>query len=252
MTLDPIGICGTGELAAAIATRIGSSGTRVIVHGFAPVASGRKIRIERAANLFDLASECGAVIAVYETHAQLREALAGALDRPGLLGAMAPGTLLVDLSGGLPEESRKLAGQLAGGTIGLVEAAQIGGSEAIQTGSARIFVGGFGEHIDQLAPSLACLGSLKRIGPQGSARSFVALSESVRAAYQMALEEAQLIAAAGGFVPEELANPPLSGEERAQFARHVEQALTLAENADTPFLKALAQRLGQHRAVKQP
>ena len=77
-------------------------------------------------------------------------------------------------------------------------------------------------------------------------------SESVRAAYQMALEEAQLIAAAGGFVPEELANPPLSGEERAQFARHVEQALTLADDADTPFLKALAQRLGQSSAVKQP
>ena len=152
MTLDPIGVCGAGEHAAAIASAIAASGVRVIVHGFGPAKSG-KLRIERAANLFDLASECEAVIAVYDTHQALRDALTGGQDRPGLLGAMAPGTLIADLSGGTPEETRRLAGQLAGRAIGLVEMAQTGGAAAIQNGNARLYAGGFGEHIEALKPA---------------------------------------------------------------------------------------------------
>ena len=129
MTLSPIGVCGTGPIASAIAARLAAQATRVIVHGFAVTPqSPRKARVEPAANLYDLASECEVVIAVYETHAALRGALSGAGDRPGLLGAMVPGSLLVDLSEGLPDETRRLAAKLAAGAIGLVEAAQLGGA----------------------------------------------------------------------------------------------------------------------------
>ena len=254
MTINPIGICGTAGLASAIAVRMAASGIRVIVHGFAPEAtvSGRKTRIERAANLFDLASECEAVIAVYDTYQALRDALTGSQDRPGLLGAMVPGAVVADLSGGTPDETRRLAGQLAGRAIGLVELAEIGGAAAINTGDARIYAGGFGEHVERLTPALACLGSVKRIGPQGSARTYVALSEAVRAAYQVALEEAQMIAAAGGFVPEELATPPLSHEEKAQLAAHLAGALAQSQGAPAPLLTALAALLAQPGGLKRP
>jgi 3-hydroxyisobutyrate dehydrogenase-like beta-hydroxyacid dehydrogenase len=246
MTISAFGICGTGPIVAAIAARMGADGTRVIVHGFAPPSSlSRKARIEPAATLFDLASECEIVIAAYETHAALREALSGTGDRPGLLGAMVPGSLLVDLSGGLPDEPRRLAAQLAAGAIGLIEGAILGSTDAVLAGTAQVFLGGFGDHIDRITPTLSSLGPVKRIGPQGSARMYVALSESVRAAYYVALEEAQAIAAASGFVPEELSQPPLALEERAHFARQLQLALAQTHGTATPFLTALALRFAE-------
>jgi 3-hydroxyisobutyrate dehydrogenase len=249
MNLDTIGVIGTGALATAIAIRLALApkGPRVIVHGLdaARLASlPKKARIERAPNLFDLASECEAVIAVYTTHEGLRSALTGSADHPGLLGAMRPGCLLVDFSAGLPDECRRLAGQLAGGAIGYLEAAQLGGPDALKEGRTQIYVGGFGEHIDQLTSILSCLGTLKRIGPQGSARQFVALSESVRAANALALQEAQAIAQASGFVPADLDTPPLSDQERADLATHVAAAIAQAGGTiDTPLLALLAQLL---------
>ena len=143
MTIDTLGIVGTGDLAGAIAGRIGSrAGVRVIVHGF-ETSKSKKGSVERAANLFDLASECQAVIAMYETHALLRQALVGDADRPGLLGAMAPGTLLVDFSGGSPDETWRLAGALSGGAIGLVEGVIIGSPDTVRDGMARVLLGGF-------------------------------------------------------------------------------------------------------------
>ena len=244
MILTSIGVCGTGAIASAMAARLAAAGIRVIVHGFAaPTSSSRKVRIEPAANLYDLASECDVVIAVYDTHAALRDALSGTADRPGLLGAMVPGSLLVDLSGGLPDETRKLAAQLAGGAIGVIEGAHLGGADAITAGTARLYLGGFGEHIDHLTPTLSVLGAVTRVGPQGSARMYVALSESVRAAYHVALAEVAAIAEASGFVPADLASPPLSHDERAQFASFVDQALTQAAPMPPPFLTALALQL---------
>lgn len=253
MTLDPIGIVGSGPVAAAMVARVASAGVRVVYYGLpeAPV-QGKKLRIERAPNLFDLASECEVVIAAYDSHKALRAALTGDDDRPGLLGAMRPGALLIDASEGLPDETRRLAGQLAAGAIGLVELAVLGGADGIAEGKARIFAGGFGEHIVRVTSALTCLGSLKRIGPQGSARMYVALSESVRAAYHIALAEAHDIAAASGFVPEELAAPPLSNEEQAQLAASVNQALAQAQGTPAPLLTALADVLGQSNAVRQP
>jgi 3-hydroxyisobutyrate dehydrogenase-like beta-hydroxyacid dehydrogenase len=249
MNLDTIGVIGTTPLAAAIAARLasGTKDLRVIAHGFAPdpSAAGKRQRIEVAPNLFDLASECEAVIAAYPTHAELRVALTGTGDRSGLLGAMRHGCVLVDWSGGLPDEVRRLAGQLAAGAIGLVEIAQMGGVDDLANGTAKIYAGGFGEHIDQLAPILSSLGILKRIGPQGSARSYVTLTQAVRAAYHVAMTEAQLIAASGGFVPEELEHPPLSTQECAQLEGSVREALAQSHSVPTPLIALLAELLAQ-------
>ncbi len=249
MILDPIGVIGTTPLAAAIAARLASDakGPRVIVHGLDTALLAtfpKRARIERAPNLFDLASECEAVIAAYDTHAALREALTGTADRPGLLGAMAPGTLLVDISGGLPGEALRLAGQLAGGAIGLVEIG-IANPNNIATGEARLFAGGFGEHIDGLTPILSRLGTVKRAGPQGSGRMLAALTESIRATYHAALAEAQAIAAASGIVPDELADPPVSDDERSEFSAQVKaaKAIASAHNIETPIFDAAASRL---------
>lgn len=230
MLHDTIGVIGTTALAAEIAARLAGAtkGPRVIVYGLDAATTqgmGQRARIERAPNLFDLASECEVVIAAYDSHEALRAALAGDADRPGLLGAFQPGSVLCDFSPGLPDQCRRLAGQLAGGAIGLVE---MGIAGDVVSGDARLFAGGFGEHIERLAPVLARLGTLKRAGPQGSGRTLAALTECVRAAYHAAMAEAQAIAAANGIVPDDLAEPPLSPQERAAFSAQVAFANSIA------------------------
>lgn len=249
MNLDSIGVIGNTPLAAAIAARLaaGAKAPRVLVHGLDATALStfsKRARVSRAPNLFDLASECEAVIAAYDTHAALREALTGTADRPGLVGAMAPGTILIDMSGGLPGESLRLAGQLAAGAIGLVEIG-FANPKDIATGQARIFAGGFGEHIEDLTPILSHLGTVKRSGPQGSGRMLAALTESIRATYHAAMAEAQAIAQASGIVPDDLADPPISDDERAEFATHLQtaQAIAAAHNIDTPIFDAIAKPL---------
>ena len=147
---------------------------------------------------------------------------------------MAPGSLLIDFSDGLPDECRRLAGQLAGGAIGLVECGYVGGVEALQCGEALIYAGGYGDHIDTVTPQLSALGRVTRIGPQGSGRMYAALSEAVRAAHFAALLEAQAVAHACGFVPDELAVPPLPAAEHARMAGHVTMARRIAQATGTP------------------
>lgn len=192
--MDTIGIIGAGALAGVIANAIATrSRLRVIVHGV-QVEAPHNSRVSRAANLFDLASECQAIIAVYDSHAALRAALTGDADRPGLLGAMAPGTLLLDLGAGTPDEARRLAGALAGAALGYVDGVVTGSLEAVRAGSAHIVVGGFDDHIVELTSALQHVGQVTRAGSQGQGRLLCALVHAVHAGRRALLDEAMQIA----------------------------------------------------------
>jgi len=259
MTHSPIGVAGEGERAAAIAGRIAKApGQRIIVHGFALPGAGtraqtpRTSRVERASTLFDLASECEVVIAVYGSHAALIAALAGTADRPGLAGAMAPGSILADFSEGSPEQCRHLAGRLSPRAIGFVECGVIGGTEAMARGETLVFAGGFDAHIDSVKPILSALGRFRRVGPQGSGRMYAALTQAMTAAHALALDEVHAIAAAGGFVPDDLASPPMLEAERHELTRHLEQARTWAHacGVATPVIDAVAAHMTE--SIKRP
>jgi 3-hydroxyisobutyrate dehydrogenase-like beta-hydroxyacid dehydrogenase len=232
MTIHTVGVAGDGPQALAIVGQLGRrDGYRIVLHGIeGPEVAAfalRKGRIETAANLFDLASECEVVITAYASHADLRAALTGWEDRPGLLRAMAPGALIVDFSAGSPSDCRRLAGQLAGRAIGLVEAAW-------DAPTRRVLLGGFGEHIDQVSAVLSTLDRVVRVGPQGSARLLVALTASVEAATVIANSEAAAIAAAHGIVWDDGDEPERSSQERAELLAHLARSLEAAEACDVP------------------
>jgi 3-hydroxyisobutyrate dehydrogenase-like beta-hydroxyacid dehydrogenase len=194
LQMDTIGIIGAGALAGAITDAIAArSRLRIIVHGVDLVAPHNG-RVSRAPNLFDLASECQAIISVYDSHADLRCALTGDADRPGLLGAMAPGALLLDLGAGTPEEARRLAGALVGAAVGYVDGVVTGSMEAVRAGSAHIVVGGFVDHIVELTPALQHVGQVTRAGSQGQARLLCALVHAVHAGRRALLDEVMQIA----------------------------------------------------------
>jgi len=98
-----------------------------------------------------------------------------------------------------------------------------------------------------LAPVFAQLGSWKRAGPQGSGRMLAALTEAIRATYHAAMAEAQAIADASGFVPDELTDPPVSTDERSGFAAQlaIAKAIALTHDLQTPIFDAIAKQLAE-------
>jgi 3-hydroxyisobutyrate dehydrogenase len=241
--MDMIGIIGAGTLAGAIASRISTrSRLRVIVHGV-EIEAPHNSRVSRAPNLFDLASECQAIIAVYDSHAALRCALTGDADRPGLLGAMAPGTLLLDLGAGTPEEARRLAGALAGAAVGYVDGAVMASLDAVRAGSAHIVVGGFDDHIVELTPALQHVGHVIRAGSQGQGRLLCALVHAVHAGRRALLDEVALIASAcdlsGAILSHALDTlPDVSHDDLLSIAATSARSTGL----DAPLIAALAGR----------
>lgn len=236
----PIGIAGRGAFAHAIASRIaaGLGSGRILVHGIElphpKAASARKspLRVERAATLFDLASECEIIVAVYETRAEVLEAIAGTPERPGLAAALAPGTLIVDMSGGSPGDSAKLAGQLGRGAVGLVEIGIVGHAAAARDSGLALYAGGFGEHVEAVRPILKTLGTLRRAGTQGHGRLLAALIAARATAGTELLGELRAIAEAYD-LDEDVFLEAMTGEPGITHGG-VEGAVRLAEARGVP------------------
>lgn len=251
--VDPIGIAGCGETAVAIAARFaaGALPGRIILHGFAPPkvpAKSRAPRIERAANLFDLASECEVVVTAYETHTKLIEAIAGSPDRPGLFGALAPGSLIADFTPAEPHEIRRLTGLLSPRAVGLVECT-IAHPLRDEQSPGIVFAGGFGEHVDRLAPLLIRLGGdVERSGPQGTARLAAAYIDLGRLLSDLAQHDWSLLGRAIGIAQRQfdMALPDPAVQQallihRLEFLR----AAAAEQGVDVPFFDALAEALKQ-------
>lgn len=239
--IDPVGIAGAAALAAPIAARLHAAGmARLIVHGFdlptpaattpRPAGAPRRPRIEHAANLFDLASECQVVVTAYPSLHELHAALAGTADRPGLAGAMQPGTLLADASNLTLDETRRLVGLLAPHAIGVVEWAAAGPLD----GASSIFAGGFGDHVDRLRPLLTQLGTpVARSGAQGSARLAAAAHLLIRDVQDLLQTEWQATAAGLGLTePDAL---PAPATDRACLTERIALLRNTAATHDLPM-----------------
>lgn len=234
IALDPIGIVGNGSQALFVVQRLQeTANARLILHGFAPPpipATRKRQRNETAANLFDLASECEVIFCAFDDSATLRTAIAGTADRPGMAGALRPGTLLIDLTAAKPQERARLAGDLARGAIGYIEAI------LPSPGQPLVLLGGFGPHIEAVTPLLAAFGEPRRIGSQGQAQAFATLI-AARAAARAALDnELGAIAGALGFPP---VVPQTDFSESSLALVHQARALAQAAGIVSPLLDAL-------------
>lgn len=254
--LDQIGIAGFGARATAIASRLAAAheAGRIIVHGIAltegPAAAAparrRPARIERAANLFDLAHECALVITAYETHAELIEALAGTAERPGLAGALVPGSLIADFTPAAPHELRRITGQLGLHAVGFIECA-IARPVHDDESEKVIYAGGYDEHIERIAPILVRLGSaVQRSGAQGTARTAAAYLDLGRLMNGLAHQDWSALASSAANADRPAANAvmdraALHAELRATLA--FLRSAALAQGADVPFFDTLAKAL---------
>lgn len=126
-----------------------------------------------------LARDSDVVITMLPTSNDVAQALAGA---DGVLAGLRPGSIVLEMSSGMPSRTRELAEQVAAKGSVLIDAPVSGGVPRAKTGELAIMVGGDAGAIERVTPILKTMGtSITRVGEVGSAHAMKALNNLVSA-----------------------------------------------------------------------
>jgi 3-hydroxyisobutyrate dehydrogenase len=206
--LDPpsrIGFIGLGNMGRPMAARLAGAGyglhvndrDEALARGFV-AAHGGKV----APSIAVLASAADAVITMLPDGKAVREV---ALGREGLIGALSPGSVLIDMSSSDPVGTRELGAALLANEIHLVDAPVSGGVQRAKDGSLSTMVGGDESVIARVRPVLETMAKhLFLTGPLGSGHAMKALNNLVSAGGLWIASEALLIGKRFGLAPERI------------------------------------------------
>jgi 3-hydroxyisobutyrate dehydrogenase len=112
----------------------------------------------------------------------------------GVLSALRPGQLIIDMSSSLPGETRRLAPLVAARGATYIDAPVSGGVTKARAGTLAIMVGGEDASYAKAEPALRGMGeALIRTGAVGSAHAMKALNNFIYAAGQLAVAEALIM-----------------------------------------------------------
>ncbi|MEQ1715489.1 MAG: NAD(P)-binding domain-containing protein [Hyphomicrobium sp.] len=229
----PFGLIANEPEAMLIARRLTAAGRRVLHVMLSPAARlGPGPNLEAAATPADIAIECDTIaIAIDDTRVFL-QLLLGTPERPGLMNDLAPGTVLIDFGIRPPREAQSILGITGLRGVSVVDAALIGGGDALSRGTAKVLVGGYPDAVDAATPLLCELGTIERTGPLGSAQTAAALMGYVEAAHFAARADAMTFGTALGLQTHALTRILDDAPEEqnvVRFQRRAELAYKIAE-----------------------
>jgi 2-hydroxy-3-oxopropionate reductase len=210
---DAIGFIGLGVMGQPMARHLLASGRPLIVHSRSPgpvealVAAGARA----AASPAEVARAARHLFTMLPDGPDVREVLDG--DK-GVLGAMAPGTIVVDSSTIAPATARELAARTAarGGTF--LDAPVSGGEIGAVDGTLTFMVGGDVAALTAVRPWLALMGREDRIvhvGESGAGQICKACNQLVIGGTLAAVAEALALARKSGVDPGRVREALLGG-----------------------------------------
>jgi 3-hydroxyisobutyrate dehydrogenase-like beta-hydroxyacid dehydrogenase len=194
-----ISLLGTGLMGAPMARRLCTAGLPVTVWNRTktraePLAAcGARI----ADSVVDAVRDADAVITMLE-HGEAVEDL---LFAQGLLGAMSPGSLLVDMSSIRPAQARAHAQALGSSGVAHLDAPVSGGTLGAEAGTLAIMVGGVASDFARAAAVFAPLGRATHVGPHGAGQLAKLANQMIVGITIGAVAEALLLAERGGADP---------------------------------------------------
>jgi 3-hydroxyisobutyrate dehydrogenase len=193
----PIGFVGLGQMGLPMARRLADRGHRVlgfdVATGTAELLAGSGV--ELAPDLSNLGRRCRAVILMLPGSDIVELVLTGS----GLLGALEPGSLVIDMSSSEPRRTRELAVLATSRGIDLVDAPVSGGVTGAQRGTLTAMVGGARQAVNRAQPVLGVLAArVVHAGEVGSGHAVKALNNLMSATHLLATSEALLAGRAFG------------------------------------------------------
>jgi len=250
-----IGFIGIGNMGWPMASCLVAAG-----HTLA-VADYRRIQAEKFAQsvggaapdtLQALAAASDIIVTMLPTSAAVGEVL----DSIG--NALRPGTVVIDMTSGVPADTKALAARVAelGGVM--IDAPVSGGISRARTGQLAIMVGGPEDVIQRMRPVLSAMGTtITRTGDVGSAHAMKALNNLVSAGGFLIGIEALLIGQRFGLDPALMvdvlnASTGMNNSSQKKFKQFV-----LSRKFDSGFglelmLKDLTIAMGVARDTKTP
>jgi 3-hydroxyisobutyrate dehydrogenase len=194
-----VGFVGIGNMGWPMAAKLLEAGFDVAVTDVAPDRAdrfAREIGGRAACDPNEAASGAEAVITMLPTSKQVAEVVAE------LKPALAPGSVLIEMSSGAPGVTRALAADLAERGVDMVDCPVSGGVPRARTGELSIMAGGPSAALDRVAPLLSAMGtSVHRCGDVGAGQAMKALNNLVSAGGFLIGIEALLIGQKFGLDP---------------------------------------------------
>jgi 2-hydroxy-3-oxopropionate reductase len=195
---ETIGFIGLGIMGKPMARNLVNASFDVVVHSRSqgPVDELVAMGATRAANPAEVAIRSDLVITMLPDTPDLELVVEGP---NGLLGAMRPGRLLIDMSTVSPIATRRLAAAVRGKGAGYVDAPVSGGQKGAEDATLSIMVGGSDRDVARAMPVLRALGkTIVHVGDVGAGQVAKAANQLVVGVTIEAVAEALALAEAAG------------------------------------------------------
>lgn len=165
-----IGYVGLGAMGSALARRALLAADRLIVSDVVQerVAELVQLGATEATDLAMLARESDIIMLCVPTSDHVRSIL---FEAGGMLGALAPGKIVVDQTTGSPFEARQLAERLGKQGIGFIDAPVAGGPASAGNGTLLALCGGTQNDYAKVLPLLETMGRAIYFGEPGGGQT---------------------------------------------------------------------------------
>ncbi len=160
-----IGFIGLGNMGGPMAKRLVEAGHEVIAYDLNPeaLAPAEEAGCKRAAS----AVECAAGVEMLMTSLPRPDHVESVMIDGGVLAALEPGSIWVDLTTNRKEFVAELATKAPEG-VSVVDSPVTGAVDGARNGTLTLFAGGSDEDLDRVVPVLELLGRAIRCGPLGT------------------------------------------------------------------------------------
>jgi 3-hydroxyisobutyrate dehydrogenase len=199
-----IAFIGLGMMGRPMATRLAEAGFRLRVFDTSQKAVSDFVGAHPSAlatpSAKAAAQGADALITMLPDGKIVRQALLESRD--AAIDGLAAGAIVMDMSSSNPVDTQKLARDLAGRGVALLDAPVSGGVKRAIDGSLSIMIGGAGADLDRTRPVFEAMGkTITLCGPAGAGHALKALNNYLSATSLVAMCEALVVGEAFGLDP---------------------------------------------------
>jgi 3-hydroxyisobutyrate dehydrogenase len=233
---NPVGFVGLGRMGDPMVRRLVGAGVTVRAHDAAP--GPREALADVVAVVgkpAEVVADGPSVVVLMLPDSNVVEAVLA----DGLLDALTPDTVLVDMGSSEPLRTRAVAEQVAARGATMIDAPVSGGVSGATKGTLTIMVGGPDEAVAGVEPLLALLGRVRHVGPVGAGHALKALNNLMSAAHLLASSEALLAGERFGLDPAVMLDAVNSSSGRSGSTENKWPNFVLPETYDSGFALAL-------------
>jgi 3-hydroxyisobutyrate dehydrogenase-like beta-hydroxyacid dehydrogenase len=200
MVARRIAVLGTGKMGSAIAARLSAAGFEVVLWNRTR-SRAEALGLGTVADTPAAAARDADIVVSSLTGAEA--VLAAYLGRDGALTG-GEGKRFVEMSTAGPDLVSDLAAHVIAARGTLIDAPLIGAPPAVRAGEAAILVGGTDRDVAAASPVLSALGTVRHVGPLGSAARLKLVANSMLADVIVAAAELQVAGEGAGLDPNDV------------------------------------------------